>query len=435
MKRRSILVGALALVLAAATVAAHATWVSSAVGAAAAAADDLAGNQPSGVVTTDDVAVSWTASTFNDGTPATGYMVRRYSTAGGTLQTVGADCAGTVTGTSCTEQNVPVGSWQYTVTPSYATWTGTESTKSDPVVVVAAVLDNTAPTTTATPSAAANGAGWHTADVTITLTATDPTPGVVKQITHSATGGNPIATTTTPGSSVNVPVTGNGTTTLSFFAEDVAGNVETAKTFVVKLDKAGPTATLASPSTARIKNGHSLTGTYADATSGVASVAYSYCTTATATCTAANGTSIGSSSTSPYSVTWNSQPADGDYKVVATATDVAGNSTLTNTVTMTVDNTAPAPTITSPANGATNVSHGQVTISGTGGRAPGDSSTVTVVVTVDNVAGAPVTASINSGTGAWSISTGIGNDKSVSVTVTQTDSAGNSGSSTISFAT
>lgn len=434
MKRRSIIVGALALILAVAAVAAHATWLSSAVGTAAAAADDLVGNQPSGSVTGDDITVSWTASTFNDGTAATGYTMRRYSTVGGTLQTIGADCAGTVTATSCTEQNVPAGSWQYTVTPIYATWTGTESPKSDAVVVVAVVLDGTAPTTTATPSSAANDAGWYTADMTVALAATDPAPGVVKQITHSATGGNPIATTTTLGASTNVPVTGNGTTTLSFFAEDVAGNVEATKTFVVKLDKTGPTAALATPSTARIKNGHSLTGTYADTTSGVASVAYYYCPTATATCTAANGTSIGSSSTSPYSVTWNSQPADGSYKVVANAKDVAGNTTLSNTVTMTVDNTAPAPTITSPANGATNVSHGQVTISGTGGRAVGDSSTVTVVVTVDGAASS-TTASVNSSTGAWSFSTGIGNDKSVSVTVTQTDSAGNSGSSTSTFST
>jgi hypothetical protein len=60
-----------------------------------------------------------------------------------------------------------------------------------------------------------------------------------------------------------------------------------------------------------------------------------------ATCTTTTGTSIGSSSTSPYSLTWDSQPVDGDYKVVANALDAAGNAKRSDAVTTTVDNTAP----------------------------------------------------------------------------------------------
>lgn len=406
-------------------------------GTATALSQSLTGNQPTGTPSGGDVLVSWAASTFSDGTAATSYTVRRYQAVTGTEQTVLSGCAGSVTTTSCTESSVPAGSWQYTVTPRYSGWTGAESTKSDVVVVAAVVLDSTAPTTTASPSPTANAAGWHNADVTVSLSATDPSPGVVKQITYSASGAQTIASTTVLGSSATVPaVTTAGTTTLSYLAEDVAGNVESTKTLTIKLDKTAP-ATVTPTTPARIRNGQSLTGTYADngGGSGIASVAYYYCLSTVTTCDATTGTGVGSSSSSPFSVTWNGQPADGSYKVVANALDAAGNAKLSNVVTTTVDNTAPAPTIISPANGATGVANGTVNISGTGGRGAGDATTVSVVVTISGTANAPVTANVNQTTGAWTISVGIGNNKSVSVTVTQTDGAGNSGSATSTFST
>ena len=60
-------------------------------------------------------------------------------------------------------------------------------------------------------------------------------------------------------------------------------------------------------------------------------------------CSFAAGTTIGApDSTSPYSVTWSTQPADGTYTIVARATDNVGNTTDSAERTVTVDNTGPS---------------------------------------------------------------------------------------------
>ena len=104
-----------------------------------------------------------------------------------------------------------------------------------------------------------------------------------------------------------------------------------------------------------VHNGAILTDTATDAGSGVASVAYYYCPSSnftTLTCTSSTPwTSIGtSSSDSPYSVTWNGQPTNGDYVVVAVATDNVLNTDAapSGSIPVTVSNNAPTVTISSP---------------------------------------------------------------------------------------
>lgn len=118
----------LALVCTALT--AIAAWSASGVGSAQANALTMpAGNVPTAVASGTSVTVNWAASTFSNGAAVGGYLVHRYDT-GGTVQTVGAACAGTITATTCAENSVPMGSWQYTVTPVDNSWTGAESGKS-----------------------------------------------------------------------------------------------------------------------------------------------------------------------------------------------------------------------------------------------------------------------------------------------------------------
>lgn len=379
MTRARLVLAMVAVVSAVGAATAFGSWLGTVDGTAAGRSQTITGTQPVGVATGSTVVVTWTASSFSDGVRAGSYTVRRYAATGGALQATLADCAGDIAASasaatvSCTERNVPAGSWQYTVTPKYLTWTGVEGAKSATVVV--ASLDSTPPVTTATATPAANGTGWHTANVSVALSATDAGTGV-KHITYSATGAQPIAATVVLGSSATVPtITTEGTTTVSYFAEDVLGNVEATKTLVVKLDKTAPTGT-ATTLPAQVRNGQSLSGTYSDSgTSGLASVAYRYCPVAPATCTAANSTLIGTVTTSPYTATWNSQPADGQYKVVANLTDGAENATLVSVGTVSVDNTAPAVAV----EGWTDVSNGntKVRLSGTGGEVGG---TVTVVI-------------------------------------------------------
>jgi hypothetical protein len=95
-----------------------------------------AGNQPTATVNAppgSTVEVTWSPST--GGVPVGGYEVRSYDAATGTPRTVGAACAGLVTGTSCTETGVPDGTWRYSVVPRYEQWRGAESPLGDPVVV------------------------------------------------------------------------------------------------------------------------------------------------------------------------------------------------------------------------------------------------------------------------------------------------------------
>ena len=107
------------------------------------------------------------------------------------------------------------------------------------------ITDTVKPTISASVSPAANAAGWHKSNVTVTLTAEDDAMGSgVKSITYSAVGAQPIPSTTVNGSSTNVVISSEGVTTLSFFATDNAGNTSDVGSVTIKLDKTAPEAYL-----------------------------------------------------------------------------------------------------------------------------------------------------------------------------------------------
>ena len=135
MPRRS-----LPLLLAVAAVAvpggAAAGWALSGSGPGAAKAKTLgAGNVPTLSKSGHKVTVTWTATSYTNGGTAAGYLIRRYDAGTGVLQTIGANCAGTIAALTCTENGVPSGSWRYTVTPATSNWRGPESAKSGAIVV------------------------------------------------------------------------------------------------------------------------------------------------------------------------------------------------------------------------------------------------------------------------------------------------------------
>ena len=93
------------------------------------------GSTPTASVAGNAVTVAWIATTLTTGQAVTGYTVKRYS-ADSTAQTILTACTGTITGTSCVENNVPTGVWTYKVTPVFATnWVGSESAQSNCVGV------------------------------------------------------------------------------------------------------------------------------------------------------------------------------------------------------------------------------------------------------------------------------------------------------------
>jgi len=105
--------------------------------------------------------------------------------------------------------------------------------------------DTTKPSTSATRSVEPNAAGWNKDNVTVKLNATDNQGGSgVQKITYSASGAQTIAQTDAPGNSVEVALDQQGTTTLTYYATDKAGNVEDKKSLTIKIDKSAPTGTV-----------------------------------------------------------------------------------------------------------------------------------------------------------------------------------------------
>jgi hypothetical protein len=102
--------------------------------------------------------------------------------------------------------------------------------------------DAAPPVSTAVVTPLPNGAGWNNTNVTVQLTATDVGSGV-QRLVYAAIGAQAIAATIVNGSSAAIPLTAEGTTTLTFFAVDNAGNSETPHTVTVKIDKTPPTVT------------------------------------------------------------------------------------------------------------------------------------------------------------------------------------------------
>lgn len=116
--------------------AALATWAMQGSGPAAAAATTMpAGNTPSAIASGTDVIVTWPTADLANGTAVAGYVIHRRDAGTGALATVAANCAGTITTTTCTEHNVPTGTWTYTDTPVEQNWIGGESPQSSPVSV------------------------------------------------------------------------------------------------------------------------------------------------------------------------------------------------------------------------------------------------------------------------------------------------------------
>jgi hypothetical protein len=106
-------------------------------------------------------------------------------------------------------------------------------------------LDTSPPTTTAALNPGPNGAGWNNSNVTVQLSASDNGIAGVRSITYSASGANPIGTTTVNGSSANPLITADGTTTVFYSAKDNWGNIEAVKSITVHKDATPPIMTSA----------------------------------------------------------------------------------------------------------------------------------------------------------------------------------------------
>lgn len=402
--------------------AAYAFWASTtSSNNAAAAADALsAGSKPAVTANGASLSVSWAAGTTVNGRAATGYTVTRYAAAtGGTGTPATGGCAGTVTTLTCTEQNVPGGIWYYTVTPTIALWTGSESPRSTGVS-----SDSTAPVASVSGiSPTPNAAGWNsTSPVTVTITADDGTAGSgVASITYAVDGG---AKQTVGGSVTSIPVSGDGTHTVSYFATDNAGNAGTAQSQTVRIDTQAPAApglsvpgfvnsanVAAVPVTGTAEAGAKITLTAGDTGSAHSAPP----ATATADATGNWTASLDLTSLNQGTVTYS-----------AVATDVAGNTSTARTAASIKDTIAPA-----PAQGVgVPVYVNSTTVSSVRVFGSAETGTTVTVAATDTTTAPPVTGTATDPGTGWSLNLNLTplKDGTVTYTVTVKDAAGNSSS-------
>ena len=194
--------------------------------------------------------------------------------------------------------------------------------------VTGIVVDNTAPATTDNAPA-----GWQNSAVTVNLNATDGGSGV-SATQYSLDGGG-----WTTGTSVLVPAA-DGSHTIAYYSVDNAGNVESQHSATVLVQATAP----ACPSCTAadfLRGTVTLTASPTSTGAPITSVEFKR-----------DATTIGTDTTAPYSVSWNTTlVADGGYDLTVVVTDAASNVSTIDLGTKVVDNTLPTAAVGAPTAG------------------------------------------------------------------------------------
>lgn len=319
-------------------------------------------NPPTNVTATSTVGsgtvgLTWSAASLSTGGAPTGYYVTRINNSTSASAPACASSPSTpVAGTSCNDTGVADGTYHYAVTAVYHSWTAVSGASNSVTVL------NTRPSVTVNQAA---GQADPSNSLPIRFTATFSENVVdfgASAVTVGGTvTGSPSVQVTGSGSSYTIAVsglTGSGTVTASIAANTVhdangAGNTASTSTDnTVSYDPVAPSA--AAPQlTAAVTFGTNpiyvkpesitFTAVASDADSGVKSVSYYYCPTATGSCSAGTGTLLGSSSTAAgnFPVTSSALSAPGSYQIIAVALDNAGNTSTSASTLVAVDTTPP----------------------------------------------------------------------------------------------
>ena len=212
---------------------------------------------------------------------------------------------------------------------------------TSPAITV--LVDHTAPTTTASlaPGSPSN------APVTVSFSANDGAGSGVSAVSYRVDGGSLLL-----GAAVIVPAPGDhsndGSHLVEYFATDDVGNVETLKSVTVVIDTTAPSGSGGDPGT-YLRGIANLT--YSTGAGDVSSVQFQFSPAGAGAWSNIGGADI----SPPYEASWNTAlVADGPYDLRAVVTDTTGNvaNTLLPGLPKTVDNTAPAGSVTAPAGGA-----------------------------------------------------------------------------------
>lgn len=206
-----------------------------------------------------------------------------------------------------------------------------------PGLVADATLDTFAPQTTVAlaPAAPDGQNGWFKTKPTVSFSSSDNCSGVAAT-EYSTDGG-----ATWQLSSGSFVVENEGTTTILYRSTDQAGNEETVRSLTLNVDTTAPTITLtATPSEVWPPNGQTVSvainGTGADSVSGLASVSYlvtdEYGSSLGIPVRSLSGNSSQWSDSLGVEARRNGADRDGRlYTVIATLTDLAGNTASATT--------------------------------------------------------------------------------------------------------
>jgi hypothetical protein len=185
--------------------------------------------------------------------------------------------------------------------------------------------DAIAPATTAT---GGDPAAWYNKPATVTLTATDAGSGVVS-IRYRVDAS---AWATIAGTTVKVPIAApadhaaDGTHTISYFATDRAGNVETTKSLAVNIDTTPPEITATGADDSWHDADVTVRFSASDSLSGVATTEHRV---------------GGGSWTAGSSATVSATSGDGQHDVSGRCTDRAGNTATAGPFAVFIDTTPP----------------------------------------------------------------------------------------------
>ena len=299
--KRALLVLVVAVIVASVS-GASALWLSSGSGSAVALADRLGdGTLPTAAVTSRSVALSWSAAAFKDGQSATSYAVSRYAAASGGTPATTFSC----TGTSCTETAVAPGTWHYSVTPTYAAWTGAESARRS--ATVGAPTMSLAPSTITTLPATLTGTAANLiAGETVTFHLDDATNGLV--LSGTVAGSNTVPASGGGAVSVSIPAgTSAGAHTVYLIGSDEDGVPPASAPFTYE-PVVAPTFTFSSPSPTVDTLPKTLSGT----TTGFGSDTLTFRLDNPTT-----GTVLGSTGTTTVTVTFSACLTAGNHTVYA----------------------------------------------------------------------------------------------------------------------
>ena len=180
------------------------------------------------------VTLSWTATPTAPGAGHTlTYNVLR-GPVGGPYVLIGNTAALTFNDTPGSD-----GTYEYVI---QAKVTGGGTFTSGNSAATSGISDRVAPTMSITCNAAACGAGWHNATVSVTVSGVDGGTGM-GSVTRNVDGAGQ---TSTAGASVTFNVSGESAGhTVAYFGTDAAGNVSSTSNQIVKIDLTAPTAVTA----------------------------------------------------------------------------------------------------------------------------------------------------------------------------------------------